>query len=155
MYLRILLKVCCIHKLIYITKFTVTEAGSTVLDPCDNTTEDAMAAPTSVKVTIIFLILIVHNVYSIFVYPPRNGADVITVVSRECEKIVKALAGGNMKSICRAFFANPHLKQEAVSKVYRMVSPCCANRMHSQCHCSAICPSSRLRTFHGLGLFLR
>ena len=32
-------------------------------------------------------------------------SDVITVVSPqfEYEKIVKALAGGNMKSICRAF----------------------------------------------------
>ncbi|KAL5503236.1 hypothetical protein EMCRGX_G010154 [Ephydatia muelleri] len=84
------------------TPVEVTEARTIVLDPCDNTTEDAMAAPTSVKIS---------------VYSPRNGVDVITVVSREYEKIVKAMAGGNMKSICRAFFANPHLRQEAVSKV--------------------------------------
>ena len=57
-------------------------------------------------------------------YSPRNGADVITVVSPQYEKIVKALAGGNMKSICRAFIANPHLRQEAVSKVSRMVKEC-------------------------------
>ena len=42
-------------------------ASSIVLDPCDNTTEDAMAAPISVKVnileTVMFLILIVHNAY--------------------------------------------------------------------------------------------
>ena len=31
-----------------------------------------------------------------------------------------------MKSICRAFFANPHLRQEAVSKVSRMVSNECS-----------------------------
>eukprot|EP00731_Ephydatia_muelleri_P007209 Em0003g1457a len=84
------------------TPVEVTEARTIVLDPCDNTTEDAMAAPTSVKIS---------------VYSPRNGVDVITVVSREYEKIVKAMAGGNKKSICRAFFANPHLRQEAVSKV--------------------------------------
>ena len=85
-------------------------------------------------------------------YSPRNGVDVITVVSREYEKIVKAMAGGNMKSICRAFFANPHLRQEAVSKVsvWSVMSvPCCAKRTHNQCHCSAICPSIRLRTSHG------
>ncbi|KAL5509486.1 hypothetical protein EMCRGX_G004873 [Ephydatia muelleri] len=82
----------------------VTEASSIVMDPCDKTTDNAMAAPTSVK----------------------NGADVITVVSREYEKIVKALAGDNKKSICRAIFANPHLRQEAVSKVSRMVSDECS-----------------------------
>ena len=59
-------------------------------------------------------------------YSPRNGADVITIASREHEKIVKALVGGNMKSICRAFFANPHLRQEAVFKVSRMVSDECS-----------------------------
>ena len=38
------------------TKFTciiVTEASLIVLEPCDNTTEGAMAAPTSVKVNIL------------------------------------------------------------------------------------------------------
>ena len=59
-------------------------------------------------------------------YSPRNGADVITVVSPQYLKIVKALTGGNMKSICRAFFANPHLRQEAVSKVSRMVNDECS-----------------------------
>ena len=59
-------------------------------------------------------------------YSPRNGADVITVVSPQYLKIVKALAGGNMTSICRAFFANPHLRQEAVSKVSRMVNDECS-----------------------------
>ena len=59
-------------------------------------------------------------------YSPRNGADVITVVSPQYEKIVKALAGGNTKSICRAFFANPHLRQEAASKVSRMVNDECS-----------------------------
>ena len=47
-------------------------------------------------------------------------------MSPQYEKIVKALAGGNMKSICRAFFANPHLRQEAVSKVSRMVNDECS-----------------------------
>ena len=58
-------------------------------------------------------------------YSPRNGADVITVVSPQYLKIVKALAGGNMKSIW-LFFANPHLRQEAVSKVSRMVNDECS-----------------------------
>ena len=94
-----------------------------MLDPCDNTTEDALAAPTSVKVKYNVLNTNSAQCIQISVYSPRNGADVITVVSREYEK---ALAGDSMKSICKAFFANPHLRQEAVSEVSRMVSDECS-----------------------------
>ena len=39
----------------------------------------------------------------------------------EFEKIVKALAGGNVKFIYRVLFANPDLREEAVSKVSRTI----------------------------------
>ena len=39
-------------------------------------------------------------------YSPKKGAEVITAVCPEFEKIVKALAGGNVKFICRALFAS-------------------------------------------------
>ena len=50
----------------------------------------------------------------------------IVVVSPEFEKVAKALAGGNTKSICRALVANPLLRQEAVSKVSNMVYEECS-----------------------------
>ena len=50
-------------------------------------------------------------------YSPKKGAEVITAVRPEFEKIVKALAGSNVKFICRALLANPDLREEAVSKV--------------------------------------
>ena len=54
-----------------------------------------------------------HTV-QISVYSPKKGAEVITAVHPEFEKIVKALAGGNVKFICRALFANPDLREKAV-----------------------------------------
>ena len=41
------------------------------------------------------------------------------------EKVVKALAGGNLHSICRAVFSNGRLRDEAVSRVSRMVDGEC------------------------------
>ena len=46
----------------------------------------------------------------------------MVIVSPEFEKVAKALAGGNVKCICKAFFTNPRLRQEAVSKVSIMVN---------------------------------
>ena len=50
----------------------------------------------------------------------------IVIVSPDFEKVAKALAGGNTKSICRTLFANPLLRQEAVSKVSNMVYEECS-----------------------------
>ena len=62
----------------------------------------------------------------ISVYSRTKAADVMIIVSPEFEKVAKALAGGNVKSICRALFANPRLRQEAVSKVSSMVNKECS-----------------------------
>ena len=50
----------------------------------------------------------------------------IVIVSPEFEKVAKALAGDNTKSICRALFANPLLQQEAVFKVSNMAYEECS-----------------------------
>eukprot|EP00731_Ephydatia_muelleri_P018835 Em0011g875a len=89
------------RRLTYLDSHDFTEA--IVLDPCENITEDAMAATSSVK-----------------------GAEVITAVCPEFEKIVKTLAGGNVKFICRALLANPDLREEAVSKVSRTICEECS-----------------------------
>ncbi len=62
----------------------------------------------------------------ISVYSPSKRAECTVVVRPDLQKIAKALAGGNVKSICRAFFSNSHLKDEAVSRVSRIVSDECA-----------------------------
>ena len=59
-------------------------------------------------------------------YSPKKGAEVITAVRPEFEKIVKPLAGGNVKFISRALFANPVLREEAVSKVSRTICEECS-----------------------------
>ena len=59
-------------------------------------------------------------------YSPKKGAEVITAVCPEFEKIVKTLAGGNVKFICRALLANPDLREEAVSKVSRTICEECS-----------------------------
>ncbi|KAL5517217.1 hypothetical protein EMCRGX_G002720 [Ephydatia muelleri] len=81
--------------------------ASSVTGTCQNSTINATADPTSVKIS---------------VYSRTKGAEVMINVSPEFEKVAKALAGGNLKSICRALFANPLLRQEAVSKVSSMVN---------------------------------
>ena len=76
-------------------------------------------------------------------YSPKNGAEVITAVHPEFEKIVKTMAASNVKFICGALFANPDLREEAVSKVSHTICEecyCCVKRIHSQCHCSTIRP---------------
>ncbi len=57
------------------------------------------------------------------VYSQSKQAE-CTVVIRP--NLAKALAGGNVQTICRAFFSNSHLKDEAVSRVSRIVSDECA-----------------------------
>ena len=52
---------------------------------------------------------------------------VTTTVSPEFEKVGRVLAGGNVKSVCRAVFANPHLREEAVGRVSRIINDECAS----------------------------
>ena len=61
-------------------------------------------------------------------YSPKKGAEVITAVRPEFEKIVKALAGGNMKFIWRVLFANPDLRElrGCLSKVSRTICEACS-----------------------------
>ena len=48
------------------------------------------------------------------------------VMSPELKKIAKALAGGNMQSICRAVFSNPCLREEAVARLSTIVDKECS-----------------------------
>ena len=85
---------------------------------------------------------------------PKKGAEVITAVHPKFEKIVKALADSYVKFIyLEIFFANPDIREGAVSKVTSTIGDGCVKRMHSQCHCSTICPSSRPRASRGLRPF--
>ena len=67
-----------------------------------------------------------HIKIQISVYSHTKGAEVTVIVSPEFEKVAKALAGGNVKFICRALFSNPLLRQQAVSKVSNMVYEECS-----------------------------
>ena len=58
---------------------------------------------------------------------------VTTAVSPEFEKVGRALAGGNVKSICRAVFANPHLQEEAIGQVSMTSVPLFAARVYKHC----------------------
>ena len=58
-------------------------------------------------------------------YSPSKRAVVTVPVDPELEKVAKALAGGNLHSICRAVFSNSRLRDEAVSCVSKMVDDEC------------------------------
>ena len=58
-------------------------------------------------------------------YSPSKRAVVTVPVDPELEKVAKALAGGNLNSICRAVFSNSRLRDEALSRVSRIVDDEC------------------------------
>ncbi len=62
----------------------------------------------------------------ISVYSPSKRAVCTVVVSPDLKKIAKALAGGNVQSICRAVFATPHLRNYVVARVSRIVNDECS-----------------------------
>lgn len=43
----------------------------------------------------------------------------------ELAKVGKVLAGGNVKSVCKAIFANPHLRKEAIMRVSKIIDEEC------------------------------
>ncbi len=63
----------------------------------------------------------------ISVYSPSKEAVCTVSIRPELEKIAKALAGGNLQSICRAIFSYPQLRDEAVSRISRIVDDECAS----------------------------
>ena len=87
-------------------------------------------------------------------YSHTKGAEVMIIVSPEFEKVAKALAGGNVKSICRLGLFLPILDLDKrlcpKCPLWSTKSvPCCAKRKHSQCHCSAM-----LNYSPGMGSFM-
>ena len=63
----------------------------------------------------------------ISVYSPSKRAICTVSIRPELEKIAKALTGGNLQSICRAVFSYPQLRDEAVSRISRIVDDECAS----------------------------
>lgn len=62
----------------------------------------------------------------ISVYSQSKNAVITVNVSSELEKLARAVAGDNVKSVCRAVFAIPHLREELVSRVTRTIDDECA-----------------------------
>ncbi len=59
-------------------------------------------------------------------YSPSKRAVCTVVVSPDLEKITKALAGGNLQSICRAVFSTPRLRNDVVARVSRIINDECS-----------------------------
>ena len=58
-------------------------------------------------------------------YSASKHAVITTTVKPELEKLAKALAGGHAKSIVKAVFANTLLRQEAETRVSRIIDDEC------------------------------
>ena len=71
-------------------------------------------------------------------YLPSRNAVISKTVSKELEKLTRALAGGNTKSICKAVFAIPHLKEEVLSPVTRIVDDECAFLCRKKPECMSL-----------------
>ncbi len=84
------------------------------------------------------------------VYSQSKQAECTVVIRPDLQKLAKALAGGNVQTICRAFFSNSHLKDEAVSRVSRIISDECALLCSKSAHAAGIAhPLSKQRASPG------
>ena len=61
----------------------------------------------------------------ISVYSPSKQAVITTSVTQKLKKLTRAVAGGNTKSICRAVFAIPDLKNEVEYRISRILDSEC------------------------------
>ncbi len=68
-------------------------------------------------------------------YSPSKRVVVTKCVTPELEKLGRALAGGNIRSICRAVFSNNSLRDEVVNRVCRMADEECSNMCSKRNEC--------------------
>lgn len=77
---------------------------------------------TKLSLSLCIIILLQISVYS-----PSKQAVVTVPMSSNFEKLGRALAGGNIHTICRAIFSHPSLREEVTTRVSRIVDSECAS----------------------------